>query len=315
MISGKFVPQGTNVWNQEWLGPRNSDPNTGAAAAVATPASGTANVTVQINFPSCNAATMQVPIPAGFDVGVSASAENKAVIFDPSGNGEWDFFDITPPNTQTYDYTNEAGYAHCPINGNWQALIGYNFAAGGFNATTVTPSFSWSDSNLYLAAGIIRKRDLTNTPPGGYWDHALVLDYSGNCASGQTHPAAVFPATGGDGRNTGTSCAPMGARWQLDPSINCDTWSSMVGKPEWLHQMCKTLQVYGAITGHSAACQGCGDGFYTEWYKNLGGYRYPWQNPDGTVSSYYATSMNLPPDLLSHFRVIDWSWHWAGGNP
>jgi hypothetical protein len=300
----KFMPQGTNSWNNYWLGPRNSSPGYGAAAAAAYPSTSTPIVTVQLNYPSCNSKTFQVPIPAGTDVGSASGSENKLVVMAPDGS-EWDFFDITPPNTQTIDYTNEAGFAHCPINGNWQALVVQHFTPGWTGMGVVT--YPWSDSNLPLAEGMIRKRDITATPTGGHWDHAVQIDYSGNCSSGQTHPSFVYPATGSDGRNAGTSCAPMGARFQLDPSINCDTWPSMVNKAEWLKQLCRTLQVYGGITAHSASCQGCGDGIFTEWYKNLGGWRYPWQNADGTVSDYYSPSMNLPPDLLSHFRVVDWT--------
>jgi hypothetical protein len=76
--------------------------------------------------------------------------------------------------------------------------------------------------------------------------------------------------------------------------------------------MCRTLQVYGAITAHSAMSQGNGDGIWTEWYANLGSYKYPWADPTtGAWPGYYSPDLNLPPDLLSHFRVIDWT-RWTG---
>ena len=89
----------------------------------------------------------------------------------------------------------------------------------------------------------------------------------------------------------------------------------MADKPAWLKTMCRTLQVYGAITGHSTLAQGNGDGIWTEWYGNFRVKRYPWQNPStGAWLDYYSPSMDLPPDLLSHFRVIDWTrWNGAGG--
>jgi hypothetical protein len=268
-------------------------------------------VTIQVNFPNgCNSRTVQVPIPAGTDVGTSAGqSENKLAVMLANGD-EWDFFDITPPYTTTFDYTNEAGFAHCAPNGNWQTLAAVLISPGWTGPGSVP--FNWSDSNLPFGAGIIRQRDIVNTPVGGNWGHALIVDYSSNCSAGQVHPAFVYPATGSDGRATGSSCAPMGSRWQLDPSINCDTWPSMLGQQEWLKQLCRTLQVYGAIAGHSAAGQGNGDGFWTEWYGNLHGWKYPWQNQtDGSVANYYSPSLNLPPDLLSHFRVIDWT-KWTG---
>ena len=307
-----WAPQGTNTWNSYWLGPRGG-PGLGAAPAVAYPTSSTPNVTVQINFPgSCNAGSpVTVAIPAGTDVG-TGNSENKLTVMLPNGE-EWDFFDITPPNTATFNYTNEGGPASCAPNGNWQALEAVKHSPGWTGPGST--SAQWSDSNIPFGAGIIRKRDIVNTPAGGNWGHALMIDYSNNCArSGSPYPSFVYPATTSDGNmiHTSSSCTPMGARWQLDPSINIDTWPSLVGKPEWLKQLCRTLQVYGGITGHSAVSQGNGDGIWTEWYGNLGGWKFPWQDQTtGAIANYYSPSMNLPPDLLSHFRVINWT-QWTG---
>jgi hypothetical protein len=298
-----WAPQGTNTWNNYWLGPRGG-PGLGAAPAVGYPSSSTALVNVQIDFPSCNNRTVAVPIPAGVTSSVPPN-ENKLVLMLPNGN-EWDFFDIVPPGATTYNLVNEGGPASCPANANWHAAAAF-LHSPGWTGSGSQPA-NWSDSNIPSGAGIIRQRDIRNTPTGGNWGHALMIDYSANCAAGQTHPRYVYPATGGDGRATGISCAPMGARWQLDPAINCDTWPSMAGKAEWLKQMCRTLQVYGGITGHSATCQGCGDGIWTEWYGNLGSYKYPWQDQTtGAVPDWYNPNINLPGDLLSHFRVIDWT--------
>jgi hypothetical protein len=64
--------------------------------------------------------------------------------------------------------------------------------------------------------------------------------------------------------------------------------------------------------GHSAIGQGNGDGIWTEWYSNLGSARYPWANrATGAWPDYYSPTMDLPPDLLFHFRVIDWT-KWRG---
>jgi len=298
-----WEPQGTNNYNNYWLGPRGG-PGLSAAAAVSYASTSTPAVTVQLNFPTCASATYQVQIPAGTDVGDTAHSENKLVSMLPDGS-EWDFFDITAPGVPTFNYSNEGGPVSCPTNSNWQTLVARDFSPG-WTGTGTAPVL-WSDSGILESAGIIRKTDITNTPVGGNWGHALVIDYSGNCASGQTHPSFVSPAISGDGVNTGITCAPMGARWQLDPSISCDTWPSMANQAEWLKQMCRTLQVYGGITAHSASCQGCGDGVWTEWYKNLGGWFFPWQDQTtGAIPDYYSASMNIPSDLLSHFRVIAW---------
>ena len=53
-------------------------------------------------------------------------------------------------------------------------------------------------------------------------------------------------ATREDGSGTNKAIdVPEGARFQLDPSIDCDTWPSL--RYVWQRQMCRTLQVYGAI--------------------------------------------------------------------
>jgi hypothetical protein len=304
-----WAPQGTNNYNNYWLGPR-AGPRLSAAPAVAYPTASTPTLTIQINFPSCNSRTVSVPIPAGTDIGpVASTSENKLAVMLPNGD-EWDFFDITPPSAATFDYTNEAGFAHCTQNNLWQALQAH-LISPGWTGTGYDPNI-WSDSNIPNSAGIIRPRDIKNTPVGGNWGHALLIGYSGNCPTGQAHPAFVYPAATSDGKSPVTACAPMGSRWQLDPSINCNTWPSIATKAEWLKQMCRTMQAYGVINGHTASCQGCGDGIWVEWYGNLGGYKYPWQDQaTGDVSDWYSPNINLPSDLLSHFRVIDWT-KWTG---
>src|SRR6266576_1261337 len=192
-----WAPQGTNTWNSYWLGPRGG-PGLGAAPAVAYPTSSTPNVTVQINFPgSCSAGSpVTVAIPSGTDVG-TGNSENKLTVMLPNGE-EWDFFDITPPNTATFNYTNEGGPASCAPNGNWQALEAVKHSPGWTGSGST--SAQWSDSNIPFGAGIIRKRDIVNTPAGGNWGHALMIDYSNNCArTGAPHPGFVYPATTSDG--------------------------------------------------------------------------------------------------------------------
>jgi hypothetical protein len=265
-------------------------------------------VTVQINYPNCRNHTVQVPMSSGLNIS-APPYENKLVLMLANGD-EWDFFDITPPGATPYDLTAEGGPAACPASDAWQAATAVRHHPGWTGKGSA--SLNWSDSNIPFGAGIIRQRDTQNARARGTWGHALMVVYAGNCAAGQAHPRFVYPASGGDGRATGSSCAPMGARWQLDPSIDCDTWPSMVDKPRWMKQMCRTLQVYGAITGHSTVAQGDGDGIWTEWYGNLGAYKYPWQDrATGAWPSDYSPKLDLPADLLSHFRVIDWT-KWRG---
>ena len=58
--------------------------------------------------------------------------------------------------------------------------------------------------------------DKTNSPPL----NAIAFAYPGNLTAQH-----VYPATGTDGQCSDASkCPPMGARFQLDPSVDCATW-------------------------------------------------------------------------------------------
>lgn len=300
MIAAHFVPQGANDYNKCWLGPRGG-PNLGAAPAVAYPDDATPLVTVQLNFPTMNTTTLKVPIPSGTDVGDTSHSENKLVVMLADGT-EWDFFDITPPGVTTFDYTNEGGPPGThPGNANWQCLVARAWLPG-WTGKAVTPGYGWSDSSIFQGAGIIRAHDLQATPVGGNWGHALCLDFAGNSAS------HVLPAISSDGRNADAGAAPMGARFQLDPAVAVETLTI----PEWQKQMLRTMQVYGLISCHSATGQGAGDGLWTEWYRNLGAYKYPWADQStGAWPGYYSPALNVPTELLSRFRVIDWT-KWTG---
>ena len=168
------------------------------------------------------------------------------------------------------------------------------------------------DSGLNEGFGVIRLLDTQTTPVGGHWQHVINWT-SWHISDGTVNPRFVPPATyGGDGRYADAGAWPDGSRWQLDPAINVDTWPSMQGKQEWLKQMARTLQVYGMMSAHGATGQGDGDGLRAEYSANFpAGQRYPWQAADGSWPDPYSPSLNLPPDLLSHFRVIDWT-RWTG---
>jgi hypothetical protein len=235
-------------------------------------------VNVTINYPSCGARTMQVPIPSG--TAVEGSNESDLVVHAPDGT-EYDLYKATPPGAAPL-----SSGPSCSGSGTWAATVGYKLVPGwtGNGYGQGSPR----GSGVALAAGIIRPRD-TQTASGGTWDHALAMAYPGTCGSGQTHPRYVAPATTGDGTYGGTACIPMGARIQLDPSINCSTWATL--KYEWIRQECRTLQRYGAIVVDTGA------GFFAQDSRSLNGYTYPWSGGD----------THLPSDLMSHFRVIDWT--------
>jgi hypothetical protein len=138
--------------------------------------------------------------------------------------------------------------------------------------------------------------------------HALPIRYWRTCATGQAHPRFVPPATSGDGTYTGSSCMPMGARVQLDPSIDCASTSYAVKHGPWAAALCRTFQRYGGIvvdTGASIDVQV----FNTDWNA------YPWASQYNTgcfsAGCDQSASIAMPNDLMARFRVIDWT-RWTG---
>jgi hypothetical protein len=272
---------GPSTFGRSWLGPTTS-----SVPSIATPGTSTPYVTVQLNHPSCDYMEYQVRIPSGFVV--ENKYESHAVVLEPDGT-EWNFYKMTAPGVQPLN----SGGPVCPATSNWAAVVvvkrpapteGWMGKGYGF--------YSPRGSHINFGSGVIRPRD-TQTPAGGTWDHAIAVAYHYTCNSAGPHPAYVAPANASDGFSSGTSCIPMGARLQIDPSINCATWPSIAGK-EWEQQMCRTLQKYGLIIVDT------GDGMPTQYYKQVAPYVYPWSWGD-----------YIPLDLMARFRVIDWT-KWTG---
>jgi hypothetical protein len=250
-------------------------------------------VTVQINFPNgCNSSRVQVPIPAGAVASHAGDPEPVMTVMQADTGEEWDFFKVTPPGVSPVSYNN------CPANSLWQAIIAAHHNPGwtGMGSATSTRA-----SGTLLGTGTIRPRDW-QMPTGSTWDHALGFAYEGTTAG------YVYPAISGSGaacRNT-SSCIPMGARFQLDPSVNCSTWPSL--QSEFVRQMCRTLQKYGMIAvdsgsglvaENSVSAQSTiasADGPHT-------GQTAPW--------NIYPYIQYLPQDLVAKLRVIDWT-KWTG---
>jgi hypothetical protein len=76
----------------------------------------------------------------------------------------------------------------------------------------------------------------------------------------------------------------MGARIQLDPSIDCNGRPSLVGAAEWKRVECRTLQKYGAIVTDT------GTGINNDDSRNqfVG------------LLGFSATDASSPFDLVSH---------------
>ena len=292
--SASMVNALNTTWcpNQGCLGPADYYGTPSAWIA----GSSTPLTTVWVNWPtSCHQSEIQVPIPAGAVPSSSGDPEPVMTILNKDNGDEWDFYKIVPPGATPVSST---GPQNCPASDHWQTTGWYKYTPGWTGSGSV--SGSTRASGTPLGSGLIRPRD-AQQPPGATWDHAIAFAYNGNLAG-----ARVYPATGADGQcHDATTCPPMGARFQLDPSINCATWPSI--SYEWMRQECRTLQKYGAIIIDS------GNGFVTENIVSgqssnpnadapHNGLRYPWNAGGGT---------HLPPDLVSRLRVIDWT-RWTG---
>jgi hypothetical protein len=206
-----------------------------------------------------------------------------AVMMSESGT-EWDFFQATRPGVQPLSA--DRNVAPCPATANWAATVVKRAAPGWTGSGTLAGSPR--GSGTLSGSGVIRPRD-TKAPLGSTWDHALAFAYPGTLAR-----TVAWPASTTDGRCTDTSaCVPMGARFQIDPAINCTTWPTLTA--EWQRQMCRTLQKYGMIVIDT------GSALIAQNPVSLGSYVYPW------VPQW----ARLPLDLATHLRLIDWT-RWTG---
>lgn len=250
-------------------------PSTNSVASLSIASNATAPVTVQVNYPSCNARQVRVPIPSGALPGAGSfgsDSERSMIVAQADTGEEWDLFKLTPPNV-----TPMSSGPTCPATSNWAAtVVAYNnpgWTGGGIGAT-------YRGSGLLAGGGLIRPRD-TRLPTGSTWDHAIAVAYP------HTRNTYVSPATTSDGRYTDAASIPMGSRIQLDPAFDVES----SGLPEWQKQLCRTAQRYGMIvvdTGAATLNEGLAS-------VRAAGYTWPWE----------ATGWaNLPASVLSHMRVL-----------
>jgi hypothetical protein len=275
--------------NEQWCPPTTSS-NGGVSFTrcigpgfVSTPSvwiatGSTPSVTLQVNYPRCNARQVQVPIPSIAEPSsYDDDPEPVMAVMESQTGVEWDFFKITKPGV-----TPKSSGPICAATSNWAATAVFRKDPGWTGAGT--GGGSTRASGTWLGSGMIRKRD-AQMPAGSTWDHALAFAYPGTLSR-----MYVWPATGTDGTCSDTErCIPMGARVQMDPALNCATWPSLVG--EWQRQLCRTLQRYGMIIVDTGA------GLITEQLASVRPYVYPWE----------ATGWkNLPSDITPYLRVLDW---------
>lgn len=249
-------------------------PTTNSVPSVYVATNATALATVQVNYPTCNARQVRVPIPAGALPGAGsygADAESTMAVANNDTGEEWDLFKLTAP----FAAPKSSGPV-CPATSNWAAtVVAYN--SPGWTGTGTGSAFR--GSGTLAGAGTIRVRD-TKMPAGSTWDHAIAVSYP------HTRNTYVAPARTTDGPYSDAASIPMGSRIQLDPSFNVET----SGLPEWQKQICRTLQVHGMIvidTGSALINEGLAS-------TRAAGYTWPWE-PGWAV---------LPASVLTHLRVL-----------
>jgi hypothetical protein len=271
----------------------------------AYPPAGTPTVRVHLNYPTCNKAVYDVPIPSGT---VVENTYESALAVHLSDGTSWDLAWVTSPGATPRDI----GGGACPANNDWNAelIVHYSASGGGWQGNGYGETGARASHTAY-AAGTVLLRDMSK-PAGSDFGHAFAMSYGGT-SNGSIWPRAVPPAAGGDGTCYGgrlncNEAIPQGARFQLDPSINCDTWSSLVSAPEWKRMVCRTLERYGIIVTN------------TTGYPAIGALTIQYQstqpNHSGTQlfngrNGFSWSDFRLPADLKSHMRVIDWN-RWTG---
>ncbi len=131
--------------------------------------------------------------------------------------------------------------------------------------------------------GVVRKAELDS----GVIHHALAVAWpKDHIAAPGTAGAVVPPAVTTDGTCT-TTCAPMGSRLQLDPTLT-DADLTAMGIPSYYLPLARALQQYGAYIGESSSWMT----IYGESWNNDG----PVSWPSGWSPASHG--------LMSHLRIV-----------
>ncbi|GAA1683246.1 hypothetical protein [Fodinicola feengrottensis] len=116
--------------------------------------------------------------------------------------------------------------------GQWNGSCGGNWpAASGGGAASKTEGVG-TGAEVQAGSGFILNSEIQT----GSIEHALYFTSTKSCR------AFRAPAGKSDGDGSGNSCLPMGARMQLDPSVQCDTLS---GASAGEKMICVAMQKYG----------------------------------------------------------------------
>ena len=208
-----------------------------------------------------------VPIPPG--ALTDCGADRFFVTYDPDADRFYELFRSTQQD------------------GEWTAQTGNaidNSSSGIYPGDGHRSAEGVRASGFSLAAGLVWPHELD----AGRIEHALVVGYS-FVKSGDPW----LPATASDGAFDDPGAIPMGARLQLDPTIDVDT----LGLPPHEATIARALQEFGMLVGDSAG----GIGLSVVHPYSFAGDPYDGLLPD-TVDVEGGTLMNhLSP---ADFRVL-----------
>ncbi len=276
-------------------------------------------VKVQINYPTCDAEEVEVPLEPGWVP--DPSDEGHMAVLAYSGL-EYDFWRGAQPGEKPK--ANPPAEPSCPTVDAWtaDAVVTTNWKTG------LAQEGGVHGSNTPEGAGLITQKDLESKAT--YWPHALAFSYAHDCKETLSWCGRPLPANGtGDGACKAKAvCIPEGARIQLEPSFDCAIGHNEI-MFKWEEQWCNTLEKYGMIDVDSSANdpkdEGSGVDIFAQQFSSwTGGFLPPWRTEYKTGSALVKSECKemyeldqppwcvgervgiMPEGLLSHMRVLKW---------
>lgn len=298
---------------KEWLGPRWRTLYWRGDTTQLT------KVPVYVNFVSgtgyvcATSPKLNMPMPSWFATILEGNSSHPVsgdlivTIVDSNTGDEWEAWKITPPGMASQNIT-------CNAN-RWNAITCNYFPADVKSHNGYDLISAVSESYIHMPAGLMIPEDFAVPGDTSPMNHAMAM-FTHCDANGTNTPRFVPPGHAGSGFNdTGL---PYGSRVQLDPTLDIDNWASVNAKSEpWrsaLKKILKTQQIYGIFMVDGTGGIGAGgmaaahpDSLVGQTYNGTTNYAYPWD-----VAGYgWSYSNGIPYDLMSHYRVIDWT-TWTG---
>ena len=286
-------------------------------------------VKVQINYPTCDAEEVAVPLEPGWAPDPSDEGHMAVLGYNKKDEPtEYDFWRGSAPDERGKGEDTEPA---CAKTGQWMAdevVAGENWQTG-----TGAAGLGVHASKTPEGAGLITQKDLESK--ASYWSHALAFSYGHNCKESLSWCGRPLPASGtGDGTCTEQAvCIPEGARVQLEPSFDCTVGNNEI-RYKWEEQFCNTLRIYGMIDVDSCCNyskdEGSGINVWDQQFVSWGkGFAPPWrteyvrgaaaelsecekvifkfEEPVRPVSWCVGERVGIMPDaVMSHMRVLKW---------